>query len=225
MQAPSRRCWRHKCSGSMAANLKSSPAQRRRASRPAPHRAQAARRRLRRPTCLRHRPSLRRRRRHRPRPRLDAGASPRGPNDVLARTSRLFSGLSLCGGQSAKKIFIVPDGAIQGVLSSGKPSRVGAQPFCLPRSGCVLGLMGSRVVIVALASGFSPAWAQPSTGSHQRGLRPTRPQPAAETSSATAAPPAGSQVCLLACPLSGSAVCGCSCCFGAGSAVCSCLSG
>ena len=50
-----------------------------------------------------------------------------------------------------------------------------------PRSGCVLGLMGSRVVIVALASGFSPAWAQPSTGSHQRGLRPTRPRPAAET--------------------------------------------
>ena len=117
MQAPSRRCWQ-KCSGSMAANLKSSLAQRRRASRPAPHRAQAARRRLRRPTCLRHRPSLRRRRRHRPRPRLDAGASPRGPNDVLARTSRLFSGLSLCGRQSAKKIFIVRDGAIQGVLSS-----------------------------------------------------------------------------------------------------------
>ena len=50
-----------------------------------------------------------------------------------------------------------------------------------PRSGCVLGLMGSRVVIVALASGFSPAWAQPSTGSHRRGLRPARPRPAAET--------------------------------------------
>ena len=91
MQASSRRCWQ-KCSGSMAANLKSSLAQRRRASRPAPHRAQAARRRLRRPTCLRHRPSLRPRRRHRARPRLDAGASPRGPNDVLARTSRLFFG-------------------------------------------------------------------------------------------------------------------------------------
>ena len=126
MQAWSRRCWQ-KCSGSMAANLKSSLAQRRRASRPAPHRAQAARRRLRRPTCLRHRQSLRRRRRHRPRPRLGAGASPRGPNDVLARTSRFSLGLSLCGRQSAKKIFIVPDGAIQGVLSSGEPSRVGAQ--------------------------------------------------------------------------------------------------
>ena len=85
------------------------------------------------------------------------------PMRVLAAACRFLGrllfllGLSLRGRQPANRIFIVPDGAIQGVLSSGK---------------------------------HQPKRAQPSTGSHQRGLRPTRPQPAAETSSASAAPSA-----------------------------------
>ena len=68
--------------------------------------------------------------------------------------------------------------------------------------------------------GLSPARAQPSTGSHQRGLNMQQKHHLRQQKSS-----AGSQAGLLAYLLYGSAVCGCSCCFGAGSAVCSCLPG
>ena len=67
--------------------------------------------------------------------------------------------------------------------------------------------------------GLSPARAQPSTGSHQRGLNMQQKHHLRQQH-----PLQVHRWAFLLAFLSGSAVCGCSCCSGAGSVVCSCMS-